>query len=115
MFEDMAAVIAAEFHNDTVQPMQRGEKHRGPEGGIYYDPSTALGDPLACNVQPYSAELAQRDYGLVVETSLRLFALSDDRLQVGAPMEWKGAPYRVTAMPPARSMAVALLEDGYGA
>lgn len=114
MFEDMAAMIAAEFHKDAVQPMQRGEKRRGPEGGVYYSPPTPLGIPLSCNVQPYSASLAQRDYGLVIETSLRLFALPDERLQVGALLQWKGKPYQIKAMPPARSIAVALLEDGYG-
>ena len=114
MFNDMATLIATEFHNDAVQPIQRGEKHRGSEGGVYYDPPTPLGDPLQCNIQPYSAELAQRDYGLVVETSLRLFALPDERLKPGALMQWEGKPYRIKAMPPARSMAVALLEDGYG-
>lgn len=109
MFDDMAAAIAAEFHNDTVQPLQRGEKHKGAEGGVYYDPPTALGEPLPCNVQPYSGELAQRDYGLEVVTSLRLFSLPDERLQMNALLEWQGDRYRVTAMPPTRSMAVALL------
>ena len=114
MFEDMATAIAAEFHNDTVQPLQRGEKHQGAEGGVYYDPPTSLGEPLSCNVQPYSSELAQRDYGIEVDTSLRLFALPDTRLKVNALLGWQGGRYRVMAMPPARSMAVALLEVDRG-
>jgi len=110
MFEDMAAVIAAEMHNDTVQPLQRGEKHKGAEGGVYYDPPTPQGAPLSCNVQPYSAELAQRDYGLEIMASQRLFALPDDRLQINALLEWQGVWYKITALPAPRSMAVALLE-----
>lgn len=114
MFESMAAAIAARMHNDTVQPLQRGEKHKGIEGSVYYDPPTPLGQPLACNVQPYSSELALKEYGLEVKANIRLFAIPDDRLQLNALMAWCGARYRVTALPPPRSLAVALLEVDRG-
>ncbi len=110
MFEDMAAAIAAELHNHTVQPLKRGEKHTGAEGGIYYDPPTADGEPLSCNVQPYSEELARQQYGLEVKTSKRMYSLPDARLQVNALLEWRGETYRITALPDSRGMTVALLE-----
>lgn len=110
MFTNAAAAIAARLHNDTVQPMQRGEKHTGAEGGVYYDPPTADGASLSCNIQPYSEELARQDYGLEVKVSKRLYALPDARLQLNALLEWQGKTYRIAALPDSRCMIVALLE-----
>lgn len=110
MFTNAAAAIAARMHKHTVQPLQRGEKRTGTEGGVYYDPPSPNGEPLRCNVQPYSAELARQDYGLEVKVSKRLYALPDARLQVNALLEWQGKTYRITALPDSRGMTVALLE-----
>ena len=110
MFANAAEQIAARMHKHTVQPIQRGEKRTGTEGGVNYDPPTPDGALLRCNVQPYSAELARQDYGLEVKVSKRLFALPDARLKLNALLEWKGKTYRIIALPDDRHMTVALLE-----
>lgn len=103
-----AAVIAARHHRDTLE-LLKPTYTTGTEGGKIKGPPTSLGTHKG-NVQPYTAELAQMDYGLTIKVAIRVFALPDARLQMGRLLTWGGDTYRITGLPPARSMAIVLAD-----
>ena len=109
LFYSMSHYLETVLHHDMVDLYTPGEIKQGNEGGVYRGEPDPIGS-LKCNIQPYSKELAQKEYGLVVDAVLRLYAVPDDRLKLGVLVMWKGNTYKVSAMPEPRSMAVALLE-----
>jgi hypothetical protein len=107
-FSASAAAIAARMHRDTIEIL-KPTNTLGLEGGRIKGPPVSLGTHK-CNVQPFSSELAQKQYGLEINAVLRIYAIPDDRLQMGRLLKWGGDTYRVTGLPPARSMEVVLAE-----
>lgn len=104
-FDQLAAIVAGELHHDTVQLFGPVRLSDGA-GGFYDGEPQALGC-ITGNLQSYSAELAQKEYGVACKTTRRLFCSPDDRIQPGNLVEG----WRIVAVPVRCSYVVALLEE----
>ena len=62
---------------------------------------------LACDVQDYSALLAQEDYGLTVDAQYRLYTAG--ALALGNLVLWRDKYYKVTALPETGAVTAALI------
>ncbi len=105
-FERMRGRLATALHRERVE-LFRPVTRTGPLGGSLPGEPEPLG-PLRCNLQPYSSELARRDYGLEARVTLRLFALPDARLALGHLARRGERVYRIVALP---GPGEALLEE----
>lgn len=106
-FDRMARAVAGRLHDDTIT-VYTPAKTTGKYGSPIPGEPELLGE-IQCDVQPYSAELAQKDYGLVVQAEKRVFTLPTPWAVLGNLAQIGGAWYRIEAMPDDRSMCVMLL------
>lgn len=107
-FGRLSAPLAAALHGDAVSVWEtvtvvtdRGDRVQGDP--VEVTPS------LACDMQPYSAELAQKEYGLAVEAQYRLYTLG--KLELGQLVQYGGGWYRVVGLPERGAVTVALLQS----
>jgi hypothetical protein len=106
-FERMAKTVAQTLHTDTIafyRPSSSVGKYGTPMDG---EPEF-LGE-FKCSVQPFSMELAQKEYGLTVQAEKRVFTLLTPCAALGNLARIGDEWYRVEAVPDDRSMAVLLL------
>lgn len=63
---------------------------------IYGDP-VIFYDPIPCEVEPYSNELASTRYGVFVDCTDRAFTKPDERLTLNIPIRYDGSDnYKIT-------------------
>lgn len=65
------------FDNKLVQIIQKSDGYTD-EMGIWHDGTEAVVKNIYCDVQPYSKELAYRQYGYNDEVTFRMFVDSVD-------------------------------------
>lgn len=107
-FSRMKGPLCAAFFADSVkiaQPAFTVSAHgdRLPAAPV------SLGE-LRCDVQSYSAALAQKDYGLAQEVQKRLYCAADERVLLGRLVKVKNEWYRIAALPETGAVYAALLE-----
>ena len=106
-FDRMAKTVAETLHSDSIalyRPTQTTGKYGTPIAG---EPEL-LGE-VRCSIQPYSSELAQKEYGLTVQAEKRVFTLPTPWAALGNLARIGDVWYRIEAVPDDRSMAVLLL------
>lgn len=106
-FDRMAKAVADRLHRDEIA-LYRPTSTTGAHGTPIPGEPELLGD-IKCSVQPYSAELAQKDYGLVIQAEKRVFTLPTPWAALGNLALIGGIWYRIEGLPDDRSMAVMLL------
>lgn len=105
-FEEMAGVIGEALHGEEIA-LARLVYVRDGRGGSVPAGAEELG-VVAGNLQAYSAQLAQQEYGVACRATKRLFCAPDERVQPGVLANgWKVAAVPVRC----RSHMVALLEE----
>lgn len=107
-FGRLSAPLAAALHGDAVSVWKtvtvvtdRGDRVQGDP--VEVTPS------LACDIQPYSAELSQKEYGLTMEVQYRLYTLG--KLELGQLIQYEGGWYRVVGLPERGAVTAALLQS----
>lgn len=106
-FDRMAQTVADRLHKDTVA-FYRPSRSLGKYGTPMDSEPEFLGE-AKCSVQPFSTELAQKEYGLTVQAEKRVFALPSPWAALGNLAKIGDEWYRIEAVPDDRSMTVLLL------
>ena len=106
MFENLGFVIAGRFHHDTLRlakPVRLPDGLGGFRTGVPEDLGTIKG-----SLQSYSAEQAQKEYGIACKATRRLFCEPDDRVRTGILVDgWTVVTVPICC----HSHMVALLEE----
>lgn len=108
IFDALGAATAAIFYTQQVE-LYTAKTGRNSYGDRVTVKDQSLG-VLACNLQPITNEVAQRDYGVVVAEGWRLSCALDERVVLGVFVVWQGKDYRIKAALP-RSSHVEVLID----
>lgn len=108
IFNALGAATAAIFYTQQVE-LYTAKTERNSYGDRVTVKDQLLG-ALACNLQPITNEVAQRDYGVVVTEGWRISCNPDARVALGLFVLWQGKDYRIKAALP-RSSHVEVLID----
>lgn len=95
IFDALGAATAAVFYTQQVE-LYTAKTERNSYGDRVVVKDQPLGT-LACNAQPITNEVAQRDYGVVVAEGWRLSCAPDARVALGVFVVWQGKDYRIKA------------------
>jgi len=106
-FDRMAKTVAETLHKDTIA-FYRPSRSLGKYGTPMDGEPEFLGE-AKCSVQPFSMELAQKEYGLTVQAEKRVFTLPTAWAALGNLAKIGDEWYRIEAVPDDRSMTVLLL------
>jgi hypothetical protein len=82
------------FYNKLLYVFNMGEGYED-EDHIHHDGTWKYTKNIVGDVQPYSAELAKREYGFEVQTTKRVFYDQDDDIKEGTVIVYKNTVYEV--------------------
>lgn len=107
-FSKMKEPLCAAFFGDSAKIAQTAFTVSAHGDRLPAAP-VPLGE-LSCDVQAYSAALAQKDYGLAQEVQKRLYCAKDERVRLGRLVNTGSEWYRIAALPETGAVYAALLE-----
>lgn len=105
-FDLLQAPLRDALHGETVSVWQTKTLVTEHGDRVQGAPQQVIAS-LACDVQDYSAQLAQEDYGLTVDAQYRLYTAA--ALALGDLVLWRGQYYKVTALPETGAVTAALI------
>lgn len=85
------------FYGKEIQVIGQGEGYLD-DSGIWHDGTETVIKTIPCDVQPYTKELAYKDYGFTVDCTKRVFCDPDTDLQNGVKVQYNGEPYVIVKL-----------------
>lgn len=102
----LKAPLCAALHGETVSVWQTQTIVTAHGDRVQGDPVQVMA-ALPCDVQDYSAQLAQQEYGLTADAQYRLYTAGS--LALGQLVLWRGRYYKITALPETGAVTAALI------
>ncbi|MCI1964520.1 MAG: hypothetical protein LKJ17_00055 [Oscillospiraceae bacterium] len=85
------------FYSKEIKAMGQGEGYLD-DSGIWHNGTETAIKTIPCDVQPYTKELAYKDYGFTVDCTKRVFCEVDSTLQNGITVQYNGERYKIVKL-----------------
>lgn len=85
------------FYKKEISIKGQGEGYLD-DSGIWHNGEETVIKTIPCDIQPYTKELAYRDYGFTVDCTKRMFCDADSVLQTGTTVLNDGEPYVIVKL-----------------
>jgi c-di-AMP phosphodiesterase-like protein len=85
------------FYDKQIQVIGQGEGYLD-DSGIWHNGTETVVKTISCDIQPYTKELAYKDYGFTVDCTKRVFCEVDSTLQNGITVQYNGERYKIVKL-----------------
>lgn len=85
------------FYNKEIDVLGQGEGYLD-DSGIWHNGAETVIKTIPCDIQPYTKELAYKNYGFIVDCTKRVFCDVDLVLQTGMTVLYDGEPHAIVKL-----------------